>query len=152
MGKAQADYNYIQSCVKVGDRCYVKKIKSIVSHYNYVHCGVEILSMSKRIMNEVMVLAEDLGLMIYYQDTDSMHINFEAVDTLAKAFKEKYIRDLIGEEISQSRIDFDMDGACGEVYAVESYFIAKMVLKWFILINYKVLIKRVILLSLIISE
>jgi len=31
--------------------------------------------MSKRIMNEVMCLAEDLGIEIYYTDTDSMHID-----------------------------------------------------------------------------
>ena len=35
--------------------------------------GVSLLSMSKRIMNEIMCLAEDLGIKIYYQDIDSMH-------------------------------------------------------------------------------
>lgn len=30
--------------------------------------------MSKRITNEVMCLALDIGCHIYYQDTDSMHI------------------------------------------------------------------------------
>ncbi|ELP90142.1 hypothetical protein EIN_405760 [Entamoeba invadens IP1] len=33
--------------------------------------GVQTLTMSKRIMNEVMCLAEDLNISIYYQDTDS---------------------------------------------------------------------------------
>ncbi|ELP86281.1 hypothetical protein EIN_114450 [Entamoeba invadens IP1] len=36
--------------------------------------GVQTLTMSKRIMNEVMCLAEDLNIPIHYQDTDSMHI------------------------------------------------------------------------------
>ena len=36
--------------------------------------GIQILSMSKRIMNEVMCLAEDLNIPIYYQDTDSAHL------------------------------------------------------------------------------
>ena len=49
-------------------------------HYNYCHCGVEILSMSKRIMNEVMSLTEDLDLKIFYKDTDSMHINYDEVE------------------------------------------------------------------------
>ena len=44
-------YDCIQSSIKVGDRYYIWKIKSIINHYNYAHCGVEILSMSKRIMN-----------------------------------------------------------------------------------------------------
>ena len=78
------NYNFIQSCIKVHDKYYVKKIKSIINHYNYCHCGVEILSMSKRIMNEVMSLAEDVKLSIYYQDTDSMHINYEDVEILSK--------------------------------------------------------------------
>ena len=74
------NYNYIQSSVKVGDRYYIKKTKSILRHVNYSLCGVEILSMSKRVMNEVMTLAEDEGLNIWYQDTDSMHINYEEVE------------------------------------------------------------------------
>ena len=40
--------------------------------------------MSKRIMNEVMTLADDEQLSIWYQDTDSMHINYEEVDVLEK--------------------------------------------------------------------
>lgn len=121
------NYNFIQSCIKVNDKYYVKKIKTIINHYNYCHCGVEVLSMSKRIMNEVMTLAEDLKLSIYYQDTDSMHINYEEVDVLAKEFKLKYNRELIGEDMGSFHVDFDMDGASGEIYAKESYFIAKKV-------------------------
>ena len=40
-------------------------------------------------MNQVMALADDEGLTIWYQDTDSMHINYEEVETLAAAFKKK---------------------------------------------------------------
>ena len=121
------NYNFIQSCIKVHDKYYVKKIKTIINHYNYCHCGVEVLSTSKRIMNEVMTLAEDLKLSIYYQDTDSMHINFEEVETLSKEFKNKYNRELIGEDMGTFHVDFEMDGANGEIYAKECYFIAKKV-------------------------
>ena len=82
-----------------------------------------------------MTLAEDEGLNIWYQDTDSMHINYEEVELLALAFKNKYNRDLIGEDMSQFHIDFDLDGACDEIYPTESYVLAEM----FILINWKVL-------------
>ena len=44
--------------------------------------------MSKRIMNEVMCLAEDLGIMIYYQDTDSMHIPVDKVPMLEQKYKD----------------------------------------------------------------
>jgi hypothetical protein len=83
--------------------------------------------MSKRIMNEVMTLAEDIHLNIWYQDTDSMHINYEEVEVLSKAFTEKYNRDLIGGDMSQFHIDFDLAGACGDIYSIESYFLAKKV-------------------------
>ena len=55
--------------------------------------------MSKRIMNEVMCLAEDLDIKIYYQDTDSMHIEHDRLSELANEFKLRHNRELIGENI-----------------------------------------------------
>jgi hypothetical protein len=40
--------------------------------------------MSKRIMNEVMCLAEQNKLKLYYQDTDSIHIKEEDIEVLQK--------------------------------------------------------------------
>ena len=57
--------------------------------------------MSKVIMNEVMCLAEDIGADIEYTDTDSMHIDFDKVDSPSAA--------LLG----------------GAVWAEESYFLGK---------------------------
>ena len=59
--------------------------------------------MSKRIMNEVMTLAEDAGLNIWYQDTDSMHINYEEVELLALSFKNKYNKLLSEISISEHK-------------------------------------------------
>ena len=87
-----------------------------MSHYNYCHCGVEILFMSKRIMSEVMILAEDLDLKIFYQDTDSMHINYGEVEIWTKEFKAKSGRDLVGRNMGQSHIDFETDGAVDDIY------------------------------------
>ena len=83
------NYNYIDSVIEVNGKYYIKKVKSILSHYNYVHCGVEILSMSKRIMNKVFSCANDCGVKIYYQDTDSIHLNYDDVDTVAKRYNKK---------------------------------------------------------------
>ena len=73
----------------------MKKRKS--NQYNNVVFGTTVLSMSKRIMNEVMCLAEDMGIEIYYQDTDSMHIEYDRVNDLDKEFRKLYGRPLIGE-------------------------------------------------------
>ena len=67
---------------------YIKKVKSIVSHFDYVHCGVEILSMSKRITNKVFSCADDLNIKIYYQDTDGIHLNYDDVDKIVDRYEE----------------------------------------------------------------
>jgi hypothetical protein len=127
-GHLRNNYNYnIESTVITGtNKTVVKLIKPINNHFNCGHIGSEILSMSKRIMNEVMCLAEDNGHMIYYQDTDSMHINKDSVNKLASEFKQKYHRDLIGKGMGQFHCDFEMGQDSGtEPYAVESIFLGK---------------------------
>ena len=100
--------------------------KSLLSHYNYPHIGCEILSMSKRIMNEVMCLAEDNNINIYYQDTDSIHMEFDKVDTLVQLFKDKYNRTLIGKSLGQFHTDFELDGAIGSsIKSKKSIFLGK---------------------------
>ena len=65
------NYDYIESVLKVDDIYYIKIVKSILSHYNYVHCGVEIVSMSKHIMNSVFDCANDCNVKMFYQDTEN---------------------------------------------------------------------------------
>lgn len=103
----------------------VKTIKSVSDHFNNAHCGVEVLSMSKRIMNEVMTLAEDKEFKIYYQDTDSMHIDNEEIKELALEFKNKYNRDLIGKGMGQFHVDFSSNILTGEILARKSIFLGK---------------------------
>ena len=54
---------------------FVKENVEVINEASYTYIGALILSMSKRIMNEVMCLAEDIGIDIYITDTDSMHLN-----------------------------------------------------------------------------
>ena len=91
------NYNYIDSVLEVNDRYFIKTVKSVMSHFNYVHCGVEILSMSKRIMNKVFNCADDLNIKIYYQDTDSIHLNNDDVPKIVDLYKQKYNQELVGE-------------------------------------------------------
>jgi len=96
--------------------------------------------MSKTIMNEPFVLAEDLGILITYQDTDSMHISAGKEDVLADVFRQKYGRELIGGGLGQFHTDFDYDQcfavkngklglntvkSVGKIIATESIIIAK---------------------------
>jgi hypothetical protein len=117
-------YNYLKEWFVVGDTVICKKYKVVNKHFNNVHVGVEILSMSKRIMNRVMCLAEDLGIKIYYQDTDSMHLEDSKIKKLAKAYKKKYNKVLIGKGMGQFHTDFDMED-CKDIVAIESIFLGK---------------------------
>lgn len=99
--------------------------KPLSQHFSPAHLGVQILSMSKRIMNEVMCLAEERELNIWYQDTDSMHIDCNSLTDLTESFKKRYGRNLVGKGLGQFHSDFELEGSSGEVYAIESYFIGK---------------------------
>ena len=103
-------YNYIKCCTEsFGDRrhIYAKLIKPINKHFNCPQFGVNVLSWSKHIMNRVMCLADQNGIPVYYQDTDSMHIDEDKVETLNALYQEKYGQVLIGKNLCQFHCDFE---------------------------------------------
>ena len=123
------NYNSIDYYVPFGDDDFkkyrVKLIKPINSVFNNVPCGVEVLAVSKRIMNEVMCLAEDNQMKIYYQDTDSMHIEDRHIKPLSELYKTKYNRELIGKDMGQFHSDFSSDKIVKDIIAIKSIFLGK---------------------------
>lgn len=125
--------------------CYViQKAKSTFDHYSVPHCGAFVLSESKRVMNEVMCLAEDIGVIINYQDTDSMHMKTADIPKLGEAFDAKYchrsVRGLVcgangvSEALGRFHSDFagkvathdeDKEPVCSGPVATDSYFVGK---------------------------
>jgi hypothetical protein len=99
--------------------------KALSQHFAAVHLGVQILDSSKHIMNRVMCMAEDIDAKIWYQDTDSMMIDYDAVPRLADAYKQIYNKELIGEKMGQFHVDFELEGSKGNIYAKESIFLGK---------------------------
>ena len=128
-------YTKIVEATKLNNsNIYAVKIKKpIDKDFNFSLLGIQVLSMSKRIMNEVMCLAYDIGCHIYYQDTDSMHIEVDDLDKLTKAYKQKYNRDLIGSEMGQFHCDFpnikdhsEMPYACESIFLMKKLYIDKL--------------------------
>ena len=122
------NYNTIDSIEHIYGSHLVKfkKLKPINDHYNFCLFGVNILSMSKRIMNEVMCLAEDNDIPIFYQDTDSMHLYEKDVKRLAELFKQEYGRELIGKNLGQFHSDFATIVKGGKMpVAIKSIFCGK---------------------------
>lgn len=111
--------------------CYeVKTAKATFEHSSRPHIGCEFLEMSKRIMNELIYLAEDLGIDVYYTDTDSIHLDIDRIPELDAAFQKKFKRPLQGIKMGQFHFDIDSktldDGTEVEAeHITESYFVAK---------------------------
>lgn len=130
-GYLRRKYNFVKEVVPTIDGRYkCVEWSSIDRHFNQVHQGVSVLSMSKRIMNEVMCLAEDNDYGIYYTDTDSIHMDSEDSKLLYGLWDKKYggkpertyhrITDFrrpknllgVGDDsyMGQFHNDFDLDG------------------------------------------
>jgi hypothetical protein len=95
------NYKSIEKYEEVFGSKFVKidEIQPIDKHYNLVHYGATILSMSKIIMNEVICLAENNGIRLYYQDTDSQHIKADDVIKLSELYKNKIRKRINWKEI-----------------------------------------------------
>jgi hypothetical protein len=131
-------------------RCYYDvrvKNNDVEMHKNMCQVGVEILSYSKRIMNEVMCLAEDIGVKVYYQDTDSCFIRASQYKKLIDAYNQKYTKEwaiekygekyneipwtLEGKYMGQLHDDFDIKDdkgekiKCTDVKATRAMFLGK---------------------------
>ena len=102
-----------------------KCLKPIVRHYNFCPLGVNILSMSKRIMNEVFTIAEDAGMKILYTDTDSGHFYKKDLPVIEKLYKERYGRELIGGDLGQFHSDFAQIDPGHDSTAIKSIFVGK---------------------------
>lgn len=112
-------YREIRDCkYEIEEVCYDDS-------YNRGHIGCAILSMSKRIMNELFNIANDNNFNIYYTDTDSLHCDFDDIPLLAKKYEEKYNKVLIGKELEQFHTDFDLKGSADEIIATKSIFLGK---------------------------
>jgi hypothetical protein len=121
------NFNTIKGFVKNNDSQTQVIRNEIDVSFNLAHVGVLILSYSKRIMNEVMGLASDNKIDIYYQDTDSMHLKNKDISKLEELFFNKYNRQIRGENMSQFHSDFKLEGSKKgvEVVAVKSLFLGK---------------------------
>ena len=131
--KEHANYNFhlLDGYFPIGPKGknYIVKLKNGMSEHTALpHVGGRILSMSKRIMHEVMFLAEDNGIFISYMDTDSMHIMQQDIPRLKNIFAQTYGRELIGKQLGQFHSDFEKpENSDIEPYAINSLFLAKKI-------------------------
>ena len=120
-------FNQIKNIEVLNKNQALATLSTMDHSYNLAHVGVSILSMSKRIMNEVFDIANNNNIEIYYTDTDSMHLNYDDVRKLECLYKSKYNSVLNGKNMGQFHVDFKLKGTDkkSEIYAIESLFLGK---------------------------
>lgn len=92
--------------------------QSYDNSYSLNYVASSILSMSKRLMNEVFSVMNDEKMHVYYTDTDSIHMLQKDVLQLGKKYNEAHGRDLIGKNLGQFHTDFEMEG-CKDVFSIK---------------------------------
>ena len=122
------NYANLQEYEEIGDNVIYKLENSTHQELNNIHIACMILDMSKRIMNEVIDLADSLDIVILYTDTDSMHIinDNEQITKLEVAYKEKYNKVLNGDQLCQFHCDFNLPGAT-DIHACKTIIVDKKV-------------------------
>ena len=121
-------YNYVKEITGIDGarRCVAKEVKPYNKHFNFVSFGVNVLSMSKRIMNEMIYTLEDLGFVPKYSDTDSFFVEQRALPLLVQEFKRRYGRELIGKALGQFHCDSPSFGSTDEMPIItRSIFVFK---------------------------
>ncbi|XP_065891553.1 uncharacterized protein [Dysidea avara] len=92
------------------------------------HIGVQILEMSKRVMNRVLNLAQDNNIPMLYTDTDSLHLFRTDVPKLNQLFTLKYDKVLVGNDLGQFHSDFaDLECRHGKPVSVKFIMLAPKV-------------------------
>ena len=76
-------------------------------------------------MNKVFSCAYDINIKIYYQDTDSIHMNYDDVPKIVDRYKQTYNQYLVGEYLGKFHVDFELDGSVSDIYSKENYFLGK---------------------------
>ena len=121
------NFNTIKNYRQINKDCYEFETVCVDNSYNRGHIACAILSMSKRIMNEVFDVANDNNIPIYYTDTDSIHMNYDDITKLETEYRKIYNRELNGTNLGQFHTDFNLSnaGRNEEIYATTSIFLGK---------------------------
>lgn len=121
-------YGNVEKC---GDNYIMSIAKNDIEHSNLAHIGGLILSMARRIMNEVIGLANDNGVVVTYTDTDSMHIidrrtgsDESGLGRLIELYSKRYGRELMGTGLGQFGLELKYPG-CKDIKSTRTIVLGK---------------------------
>jgi hypothetical protein len=127
------DFNYIRRnwenityYTDKGRGQYRIKMSTPDDSFNLGHIGTTILSMSKRIMNELQDLTNEMKILTFYGDTDSSFIQNSEILRLDEEYKKRYGRPLLGDDLQQQQFDFSLyDVKKQNIKATKAIFLGK---------------------------
>lgn len=108
------NFHNIINIEKISEHSSIVEIFNPDSSSSYNIIGCMILSMSKRIMNEVFEICDFSDFPVYYTDTDSIQLNKKDIPTIQQLYKCKYGTELIGDMPEQFHSDFKLKGSDGK--------------------------------------
>jgi hypothetical protein len=108
------NYHNINVIEKISEYNSILEIFQPDGSFGYTPNGVMILSMSKRMMNEIFNICDENKYPIYYTDTDSMQLNKKDIPLIARIYKDRYGVELIGDMTEQFHSDFKLNGSDGK--------------------------------------
>lgn len=124
------NFERLISMERYGSQTVLYIIDSAMGHSNMAHVGGMILSMARRIINEVINIATDNNIHVLYQDTDSLHVVDQCKDyndgleRLAMLYNKQYSKQLLGKELEQFDFDLKLPG-CTDVYSEACIILGK---------------------------
>ncbi len=111
------------------EECHNQSILTIsddgVGHANMAHIGGMILSMARRIMNELLDIANTIGVVVTYTDTDSAHIVGDPKH-LEDAYMFKYKKTLLGTSLGQFSLELKYPGHT-DIHSIRTIVLGKKV-------------------------
>ncbi len=103
-------YKFITKIVQISkNKWIIKEKKSIVNHFSQQHNGNRVLSRSKRDINYIKNMCEQLKILVFYGDTDSMALEADGVDKLCNYYYKKHNKKLLGNELGQYSSDYKLN-------------------------------------------
>ena len=118
---------------------FIKVIKSISMHYSIPQGSSNVLSISKTNMNLVKYICDKHDILIFYTDTDSLHVEADKIPLLEHLYEEYVGKKLVGILPGQFSIDYDpsdmirkdggqykyVKGRKLDLVAIRAYYLAK---------------------------
>ena len=122
------NFNTIISREDLNENAVLIKQMYYDNSFNRAQIGNQILSRSKRIMNELIFVCTTLGVNIYYSDTDSIHIQRDDLEKVIEQYEKEFNKPLMGKELGLFSSDFEMSGVREEtIECPTGIFLAKKI-------------------------